>query len=80
MLVNLGKTWLTRALPSLWLYALGAVFIFVTLLLPHGIVGLFAQRERAVAERYRRGRTTGRATRGDRMSDVSPELHDTLLL
>ena len=48
VLVNLGKTYFTSALPSLWLYALGAIFIFVTLLLPRGIVGLFARRERAV--------------------------------
>ena len=46
VLVNLGKTYFTSALPSLWLYALGAIFIFVTLLLPRGIVGLFAWRER----------------------------------
>jgi urea transport system permease protein len=49
VLVNLGKTYFTSALPSMWLYALGAIFIFVTLLLPRGIIGLFARRERAVA-------------------------------
>jgi urea transport system permease protein len=48
VLVNLGKTYFTSALPSLWLYALGAIFIFVTLVLPRGIVGLFARRERVV--------------------------------
>jgi urea transport system permease protein len=47
LLVNLGKTWFTSALPSLWLYALGGMFIFVTLLLPRGIVGLFARRQSA---------------------------------
>jgi urea transport system permease protein len=46
VLVNLGKTYFTSALPSLWLYALGGIFIFVTLLLPRGIVGLFSSRER----------------------------------
>jgi urea transport system permease protein len=49
VLVNLGKTYFTTALPSLWLYALGGIFIFVTLLLPRGIVGLFTRRERVVA-------------------------------
>jgi urea transport system permease protein len=49
VLVNLGKTYFTGALPSLWLYALGAIFIFVTLFLPHGIMGLFRRRERAMA-------------------------------
>jgi urea transport system permease protein len=40
--VNFGKTWFTGALPELWLYALGAMFILVTLFLPKGIMGLFA--------------------------------------
>ncbi len=48
VLVNLGKTYFTSALPALWLYALGAIFIFVTLFLPRGIIGLFARRETAV--------------------------------
>jgi urea transport system permease protein len=39
-LVNGGKSWLTAAFPSAWLYALGAMFVLVTLLLPDGIVGL----------------------------------------
>ena len=41
-LVNGGKSWLTAAFPSAWLYALGALFVIVTLFLPHGIVGLGA--------------------------------------
>jgi urea transport system permease protein len=44
VLVNLGKTYFTGALPELWLYALGFLFILVTLLLPRGIVGVFARR------------------------------------
>ena len=44
VLVNFGKTWFTGALPNLWLYALGALFIFVTLFLPKGVMGLFATR------------------------------------
>ena len=39
VLVNLGKTWFTSALPEIWLFALGALFIFVTLFLPRGIDG-----------------------------------------
>jgi len=42
--VNFGKTWFTGVLPDYWLYALGALFIFVTLFLPKGIMGLFAKR------------------------------------
>ena len=41
--VNFGKTWLTGALPEVWLFALGALFIAVTLFLPRGIVGLWSQ-------------------------------------
>ena len=41
MAVNFGKTWFTGALPEVWLYALGALFVVVTLFLPRGIVGLW---------------------------------------
>jgi urea transport system permease protein len=44
ILVNFGKTWFTGALPEIWLYALGAMFIFVTLFLPRGVMGLFRAR------------------------------------
>ncbi|MBP8931939.1 MAG: urea ABC transporter permease subunit UrtC [Paracoccus sp.] len=39
MVVALAKTLLTGWLPDAWLYALGALFILVTLYLPRGIVG-----------------------------------------
>ena len=39
--VNGLKSWFTAAFPDLWLFALGALFILVTLLLPKGIVGTF---------------------------------------
>lgn len=41
--VNFGKTWFTGVLPEVWLYALGALFVVVTLFLPRGIVGLWDQ-------------------------------------
>jgi urea transport system permease protein len=44
ILVNYAKTYLTGAFPEVWLYALGALFILVTLLLPRGIVGVEALR------------------------------------
>ncbi len=47
VLVNLGKTYFTGALPELWLFALGALFILVTLLLPDGLLGLARRRPRA---------------------------------
>jgi len=47
VLVNYAKTYLTGAFPEVWLYALGALFVVVTLFLPRGIVGLIpAQRQK----------------------------------
>ena len=43
VLVNGAKTFLTGALPEVWLFALGALFIAVTLFLPKGILGLAGQ-------------------------------------
>ena len=40
VLVNYAKTYFTGALPEVWLYALGALFIGVTLFLPRGFMGL----------------------------------------
>jgi len=42
-IVNWAKTYLTGALPEVWLFALGALFIAVTLFLPRGVVGLWSQ-------------------------------------
>ncbi|MFN3765769.1 MAG: urea ABC transporter permease subunit UrtC [Aliihoeflea sp.] len=39
ILVNYAKTWFTAAYPDLWLFALGGLFVAVTLFLPKGIVG-----------------------------------------
>jgi urea transport system permease protein len=39
VVVNFGKTYFTGALPEYWLFALGALFVLVTLFLPKGIVG-----------------------------------------
>ena len=42
LVVNAGKTWFTGVLPELWLFALGGLFVFVTLFLPKGILGTAA--------------------------------------
>ncbi|MBR9973555.1 urea ABC transporter permease subunit UrtC [Magnetospirillum sulfuroxidans] len=49
--VNGAKTWLTGAAPELWLFALGALFILVTLALPKGLVGLWAGLRARVTEK-----------------------------
>ncbi|MCK5508045.1 MAG: urea ABC transporter permease subunit UrtC [Desulfobacterales bacterium] len=40
LLVNYVKSFLTGAMPEVWLFALGALFIIVTIFLPKGIAGL----------------------------------------
>jgi urea transport system permease protein len=41
--VNYASTYFTSALPEVWLYALGGLFVVVTLFLPKGIVGLLSK-------------------------------------
>jgi urea transport system permease protein len=43
--VNGAKSWFTAAFPEFWLYFLGALFIAVTLFLPHGLIGLLRKRK-----------------------------------
>jgi urea transport system permease protein len=43
VLVNYAKTFLTSALPEVWLYALGTLFVLVTLFLPRGLMGLVSR-------------------------------------
>lgn len=50
LLVNFAKTYLTGALPEVWLFALGALFVVVTLFLPRGLVGLLQRRRRPFGE------------------------------
>ena len=39
-IVNYAKSTLTVALPEVWLFVLGALFVLVTIVLPKGFVGL----------------------------------------
>ncbi|HYZ31086.1 MAG TPA: urea ABC transporter permease subunit UrtC [Crenalkalicoccus sp.] len=41
--VNAMKTWLTTFAPDLWLFALGGLFVAVTLFLPRGLAGLLSR-------------------------------------
>lgn len=43
LLVNYAKTRLTAIFPDAWLFALGALFVLVTLFLPKGLIGLAGQ-------------------------------------
>ncbi|MCZ2721366.1 urea ABC transporter permease subunit UrtC [Marinomonas sp. 15G1-11] len=43
LLVNYAKTRFTAIMPEAWLFALGAMFVLVTLYLPKGLMGLYDQ-------------------------------------
>ena len=47
LLINYCKTWFTGALPELWLFFLGAIFVLSTMFLPRGIVGLLNRKQEA---------------------------------
>jgi len=68
ILVNAGKSFFTGALPEYWLFALGGLFVVVTLFLPKGIVGLAAQVRAGIAERF--------ALRANRRSDAEKKGED----
>jgi urea transport system permease protein len=44
IVVNFAKTYFTGALPEYWLFALGGLFVLVTLFLPKGLLGLLGAR------------------------------------
>jgi urea transport system permease protein len=44
VVVNYAKTLFTAIMPEVWLFALGTLFVAVTLFLPRGIVGLIGKR------------------------------------
>ncbi|QTF94076.1 urea ABC transporter permease subunit UrtC [Halomonas sp. BM-2019] len=44
ILVNYAKTYFTGAMPDAWLFALGGLFVLVTVFLPKGVAGLLAYR------------------------------------
>jgi len=61
IVVNFAKTWFTTgALAPYWLFALGGLFIAVTLFLPKGIVGTIVDGWSALAQR----RSSARAEQG----------------
>jgi len=46
ILVNFAKTRFTGIFPEAWLFALGGLFVVVTIFLPKGVVGFFSERKR----------------------------------
>ncbi|MCZ6888051.1 MAG: urea ABC transporter permease subunit UrtC [Gammaproteobacteria bacterium] len=51
IIVSYAKTTLTSALPEIWLFALGGLFVLVTVALPKGVVGLLQRyRQRSAAD------------------------------
>ena len=46
--INYAKSYLTVEFPEIWLFALGSLFVLVTLFLPKGIAG-FLKRKEALA-------------------------------
>ncbi|MDR0827823.1 MAG: urea ABC transporter permease subunit UrtC [Desulfovibrio sp.] len=49
--VSFAKTWFTTALPDVWLFFLGALFVLVTLFLPGGLAGLPDQIQEAARKK-----------------------------
>jgi urea transport system permease protein len=79
LLVNYSKTWFTAALPEVWLYALGAIFVVVTLFLPKGLAGLGRASQRAWGgQAMRLLEKTRKLMRGQGLDwfkpDITPEL------
>ena len=53
VLVNYAKTYFTSTIPEAWYYALGTLFVLVTLFLPRGIIGIVSGRVRKQGKRER---------------------------
>ncbi len=69
VLVNGGKTIFTGLFPDFWLFALGGLFVAVTLFLPKGIVGTIAQGF-ATRKEYRQAAASADAEAG---IDATPQ-------
>jgi urea transport system permease protein len=59
--VNGAKSWFTASAPELWLYVLGALFVFITLFLPGGLVSAWENpRVQWLKNRLRSGAPAGK--------------------
>jgi urea transport system permease protein len=68
VLVNAAKSYFTAALPNVWLFMLGGLFVLVTLFLPRGIVGTLTLGWRAMRAR----RASAQAEEGIDPEDKAP--------
>ncbi|HBC19212.1 MAG TPA: urea ABC transporter permease subunit UrtC, partial [Alcanivorax sp.] len=57
VLVNYAKTVFTGVMPEAWLFALGGLFVAVTVFLPQGLVGLVSQRWAAIQKQFQKKET-----------------------
>ncbi|HEV7345050.1 MAG TPA: urea ABC transporter permease subunit UrtC [Devosia sp.] len=73
ILVNVGKSYFTTAFPEFWLFALGALFVFTTLFLPKGIVGLIGQYRAATTRREQHDRNARKPEQVE--AGVQPQPH-----
>jgi urea transport system permease protein len=71
ILVNAGKSYFTVAYPEYWLYALGGLFVFVTLFLPKGVVGVVGQLTRRGRKSNGKGASAA-AEKGEDPATLSP--------
>jgi len=51
ILVNLFKSYTTQAFPDYWLIIMGSMFVFVVLVMPDGIVGVYKQVRASIAQK-----------------------------
>jgi len=61
VVVNYSKSYLTAAFPEIWLFALGGLFLVVTIFMPKGIVGVWNQMRIKMAQKN----TVEKKTEGD---------------
>ena len=64
LLVNYAKTRFTAVFPEAWLFALGALFVSVTIFLPQGLMGLLKGKRLSTGKLFfwRQGRKTEEET------------------
>ena len=75
VLVNFAKTWFTGVFPEFWLFALGGLFVAVTLFLPRGIVGTIGHHWNALGRRRRSERAEAGADEDPQPGDIAGEMN-----